>query len=306
MSRCREHLAMTFARMSRRQFLAASAAATTWITLGPRDLLAADEPLHVELGVCAALEKHAAIKAAGFSYIESGARDILCPREPEEKFEARLRQIQAASLPIAACNGMLPADLKIVGPEVNLNAVVAYAKTLCARAKKAGVKILVMGSGKTRQVPEGFEVAKARQQFIEFGKAVGPIAGENGVTIVLENLNRGECNFINRVEEGLELLEAIGSDHFQSFGDIYHMQREDESPASFVKAGARVRHVHIAEKKDRTAPGVAGDDFRPYLKALKQIGYRGRISMECRWDKTDFDKQLAAAKKALDEQIASV
>jgi uncharacterized protein YdbL (DUF1318 family) len=39
--------------------------------------------------------------------------------------------------------------------------------------------------------------------------------------------------------------------------------------------------VYAAEREKRTSPGTAGDDFRPYLAALRQVGYRGAIAIEC-------------------------
>ena len=59
-------------------------------------------------------------------------------------------------------------------------------------------------------------------------------------------------------------------------------------------------HCHIAEKQDRTPPGVMGDDFKPYLNALKKINYKGRISLECRWK--NLETELPVAVKVLREQ----
>ncbi len=42
--------------------------------------------------------------------------------------------------------------------------------------------------------------------------------------------------------------------------------------------------MEIAEKQNRTAPGVAGDDFRPYLRELKKAGYHQKIVIEGRWE----------------------
>ncbi len=52
-------------------------------------------------------------------------------------------------------------------------------------------------------------------------------------------------------------------------------------------------HMHIAEKGKRTAPGLSGDNFVPYLMALKKAGYNGGISIEGSWgQKEDFEKTL--------------
>jgi sugar phosphate isomerase/epimerase len=80
------------------------------------------------------------------------------------------------------------------------------------------------------------------------------------------------------------------------------MLRENEGPEALVAAGPLLRHIHIAEKDRRTPPGVAGDDFTPYLQALRRARYAGAISMECRWD--DLARELPAAVKTMREQIA--
>ena len=54
----------------------------------------------------------------------------------------------------------------------------------------------------------------------------------------------------------------------------------------------------------RSAPGVKGDDFTPYFKALKQIGYKGAIALECNWK--DFDKEVECGVAETEKQAASV
>jgi sugar phosphate isomerase/epimerase len=61
-----------------------------------------------------------------------------------------------------------------------------------------------------------------------------------------------------------------------------------------------LKHTHIAEKEKRAAPGVAGDDFRSYFSALKKIGYKGKLSIECIW--ADMEKELPIALQTLQTQ----
>jgi len=122
------------------------------------------------------------------------------------------------------------------------------------------------------------------------------------VVVAIEPLNRDETNFINTVAEGAAVVRETGHPNIRLLADIYHMLRENEGPDALVDAGPLLRHVHIAEKDGRTPPGFAGDDFTPYLRALRRAGYAGAISIECRWD--DLAAQLPAALKALRDQIA--
>ena len=87
--------------------------------------------------------------------------------------------------------------------------------------------------------------------------------------------------------------------------DIFHMLKEDESPDEIVKFGKHIVHCHIAEKENRTPPGVKGDDFRAYLSALKKIGYKGGLSIEC-FTYTDFDKEARRGVEVLKQQLSEV
>ena len=73
------------------------------------------------------------------------------------------------------------------------------------------------------------------------------------------------------------------------------MLQEDESPEAITKAGLRIHHVHIAQRGSRLAPMPGGTDFRPFFKALKGIGYRGKLSLECGWKKGVTDPAQACA-----------
>jgi len=58
------------------------------------------------------------------------------------------------------------------------------------------------------------------------------------------------------------------------------MMRENESPKSIIDAADLLGHCEIAEKQTRSFPGVMGDDFKPYLRALRKANYKGKIFIE--------------------------
>jgi sugar phosphate isomerase/epimerase len=82
------------------------------------------------------------------------------------------------------------------------------------------------------------------------------------------------------------------------------MLKENESPDVIRKAKGYVVYCEVAEKNGRTPPGVQGEDFKPYFAALKQIGYRDRIMIECRWE--NVDTQAGPAFEYLRGQINAV
>jgi sugar phosphate isomerase/epimerase len=129
---------------------------------------------------------------------------------------------------------------------------------------------------------------------------MAPIAEEHNIDIALEPLNSKECNFINSVAEGGEIVKDVNHKNFRLMADFYHMMMENESPGIILKYKDQLCHVHIAEKTGRSAPGVNNEDFTPYFKALKNIGYNGLISIECNW--TNLEEQAGKALQTIKNQ----
>jgi sugar phosphate isomerase/epimerase len=82
------------------------------------------------------------------------------------------------------------------------------------------------------------------------------------------------------------------------------MLKENEPPQHIIDAGNLIGHVEIAEKAKRTLPGVVGEDFRPYFRALKTIGYKGPIVIEAFINKSD--QEIPLAHKYLTKQLREV
>jgi sugar phosphate isomerase/epimerase len=195
----------------------------------------------------------------------------------------------------------MPGKLKLVGPEHNQQAVLDYVDTVMRRCRLAGVKVVVLGSGEARRVPPGFDSSAARRQFIEVARKMAVLAENQGIIIAMENLNRSETNFGNTLLDVFLMAREINRPGFKVTADIYHMLREDESPGSIREAGSWLVHCHIAEEKERAYPGKFGEEFKPYITALKDIDFTGKIMMECGWK--DLQKESPAALQYLQKQL---
>ncbi len=235
-------------------------------------------------------------------FIEGHVVNFLSPEAPDADFAPRATALRACGLPMPAANVLLPAALKCSGPDIDYARLDRYAQTVFRRAKEIGMTIIVFGSAGARMVPEGFPLAKGFEQYVDVLKQFGPLAEEHGVTLVVEPLNRGECNLVNTVLEGAEAVRRANTNGVKLLVDIFHMLRNGESPDDIAKVGPLIRHAHIAEKKDRAAPGVNGEDFRAYLRALQRTGYNGRLALEPIW--TDLPSQIGPALKELRQQLA--
>ncbi|CAH1001856.1 hypothetical protein LEM8419_02764 [Neolewinella maritima] len=262
----------------------------------------ADPPPVPAIGVVQQLENDSLLYAAGFTVLVDATPRILSPRHlSEEAFEAQLATIAGLRVPLYGCNLFIPADLKVVGPEVDEAAVLAYVDTVLRRAQRAGLTLITWGSGGSRQVPEGFAQARATEQFVYMARKVADVAQTYGILLVLENLNSGECNFITTLVEALAIVKAVDHTHLRLCVDIYHMLVDGEPASSIVGTGPYAVYCELAEREDRAPPGTHGDDFTPYFAALRAEGYRGMVVIECRWN--DLSEQGSAAYAEVSRQL---
>ena len=275
------------------------AGAVLFQNCGPKYSFNLDE----HLGICGTGHAEAA-KAAGLDYLEANVTGFLMPENSDEEFAANKALAATITPPIYSANGFFPGDIKIVGSEADIERAVKYSRTALRRASEIGIKILVLGSSGSRSIPEGFSREEARKQFIDFLKRIAPDAEKNGVIVAIEPLQTEETNFINTVPEGAQIARETGSEYIAVIADLFHMARMKEPPEDIINSADKLVHCHIAEVEERTAPGVKGDDFTPYLKALKIIKYDGRMSFECSWQ--DIDTQLPKAIQTMRKQIQSI
>lgn len=255
-----------------------------------------------EIGVVQDIENDSLLNIIGFRCLVENTAKLLSPRNlSDQQFEASLQTIKKLKVPLYACNIFIPGDLKMVGPKVDEQALLAYVDIVLQRAKAAGLTLITWGSGGSRGVPPGFDREEAKKQFIYLAKKVAAVAAKYDILLALENLNSTECNFMNKLGEALEVVKAVDHKNFRLCIDIYHMLKENESPAAIAGTKKYAIYCEVAEKEGRAPPGVHGEDLRPYFSALKKEGYRGKIVMECRWQ--NLAAQGAMAYQNLRRQI---
>jgi sugar phosphate isomerase/epimerase len=234
----------------------------------------------MRFGICTSVERASEAKSAGGDFVEENVQTLLAAQTAEPGWPGRQR-VAAAALAVPAANCLVPGSLKITGPEARADALKSYMSTVLSRAAITETRTLVFGSGGARNVPEGFDRATARTQIVEFLQTSAPLAAQHGVTLVIEPLNRKECNIINSVAEAMEYVRELNHPNVQCLVDSYHLWLEDEPLENVRAAMPWIKHVHVADKVGRTPPGESGkSDYGPLFSILKSRNYDGMISIE--------------------------
>ena len=232
-----------------------------------------------QIGICVDPDKFEAAQAAGFDYVETNASKVAALTD--EEFEKLAAQVAQLRIPVAATMSFIPGAIKLTGPEVNPARQMAYVTATLARLKRLGVKVVVLGSGGARRVPDGFSRDEAFAQMVDFCRRIAPVARDNGITIVVEPLRKQETNIINTAREGLALVKAVDRPEIRLLVDYYHLAEEGENADIISEAGPLLAHTHIANPTGRVFPLNADESpYAGFFSNLCNIKYQGRLSIE--------------------------
>ena len=105
-------------------------------------------------------------------------------------------------------------------------------------------------------------------------------AGQVGVKLAVEWLNRFECYFLNCGADTAQFVRAVDHPACGMMYDTFHANIEEKCVRSSIKAGGdKLFHVHISEN-DRSTPGQGGVNWQKNFDAIKEVGYDGWMVVE--------------------------
>jgi D-psicose/D-tagatose/L-ribulose 3-epimerase len=111
-------------------------------------------------------------------------------------------------------------------------------------------------------------------------RPIAAYAGERGVMLGLEPLNRYETSVFNTTAQLLDLIDDLPAESVGLNLDAYHMNIEEKDPAAAIRsAGDRLVHYQVAGN-DRGTPGEDHLDWVGIRDALRAVGYGGVIGIE--------------------------
>ncbi|MBQ6086860.1 MAG: sugar phosphate isomerase/epimerase [Bacteroidales bacterium] len=157
-------------------------------------------------------------------------------------------------------------------------------REIIVAAGKLGATGVIMVPAFNGQEPCKPHTQATRDYLCEQLHDLGEFAVENGTTVILEPLNRGECFYLRLVADAAAIARDSDSKGVKCMGDFWHMKEETSDYGAFWSAGTEyLQHVHIASRGRRKTPGEDGelDNYVDGFRALKQMGYDKYVSFEC-------------------------
>jgi D-psicose/D-tagatose/L-ribulose 3-epimerase len=149
---------------------------------------------------------------------------------------------------------------------------------LCADLGAGGR--MVVGGSKERSTMNGCTVAEAVGR-IEDGLArLAPHAAERRITLLLEPLAPRLSDVINSMDEVARIVRQVNSPAVTGMFDVHNAAAETLPHGDVIRKHFRyIGHVHFNEM-DGKRPGLGDYDYKPVMQALKDLSYKGWISVE--------------------------
>ena len=145
--------------------------------------------------------------------------------------------------------------------------------------------------GKARLVSKEQRKAEWQRAVLNLRK-VCHTAGDMGLDIALEPLNRFESDLVNTCADVMKLIAEIDHPAAKVLLDGFHMNIEEpDIEKAILLAGNKLIHVQVSENH-RGIPGTGQTQWNALHKGLSAVSYRGVVSIE---SFTPNVKELAGA-----------
>jgi sugar phosphate isomerase/epimerase len=159
-------------------------------------------------------------------------------------------------------------------------ATVAYLTALVELCHELGGSVLVFGSPQQRNLRPGVSNDEGMKYAAEILQTLMPTCAARGVTIAVEPLGPAEGDFLLTAASAVELIRMVGSPQCQLHLDCKAMASEAQPVADVIRANSQhLVHFH-ANDPNKLGPGMGDLDFVPILAALREIDYKGWVSVE--------------------------
>ena len=225
-------------------------------------------------------EVFADAKKAGYEFVELAMQGVLpLPAADFDRLAAQLHETGPRAL---SGYNVVPRDLLLVGPAVDRARQDAHIAHVVRRASALRLTYLILNAGAAWKVPDGFSRDEAFNQLADFGRRFATAAAASNLVVLVEPLRSTDSNLLVTINEAVALVEAVKHPSFAMMVDYSFVRITKDDVNALLKAGKHLRHVHIAnpDKNPRTYPLEEGEsDYASFFRVLKQIGYRGGLSV---------------------------
>ena len=256
----------------------------------------------IRFGICALPEQIAAAAQAGYDYVELDLNDVL--RMDENAYRAMAEQMQACGVYAEVVCGLLPGNVPILGESVSAKRIHAALDQTFELARALGAELALFDCPAERMLPPGVDPAMAWRQLGNFVRMLQSYAADAGLRVALLPLRRSIADLMNYVSEATLISAMLRLDRVGVAASGFNMALEAESLPQLKRTGSLLWHMRMSNVLGNRPPRLGdGEDYAATFAALREMGYRGRVTMEgaCRDFAEDASDALACLKQAAED-----
>ncbi|HEY7227686.1 MAG TPA: sugar phosphate isomerase/epimerase family protein [Nitrososphaeraceae archaeon] len=124
------------------------------------------------------------------------------------------------------------------------------------------------------------EKRKLVTSFIKPIRHLAKYAGNYGVELLIEPLNRYSTPICTDSEDAKYIVDLVNEENLGILLDTFHMNIEEDSIYdAIINSNTLLKHVHMSDN-NRKMPGFGHIDFESVTKALKKIKYSRFLTFE--------------------------
>jgi D-psicose/D-tagatose/L-ribulose 3-epimerase len=238
------------------------------------------------------------VKALGFDWIELPLETL-----HDLDFREGAAILREHGLGVSTCAAMSP-DRDLIHPDTSIQQNgLDYIRGCIEASQTLGATNLVgpiySAVGRVWQ-QSASERAADLDLLVTNLRVLARVAGDHGVVLGIEPLNRFETSFINLASQAVEVIDRVSHPACRIMLDTFHMNIEEKSLGAAIRTtGSRLCHFHACEN-DRGAPGSGNVTWDQVKAALADIGYDGPVVIESFTDKVRSIARAAAIWRAFE------
>jgi len=201
-----------------------------------------------------------------------------------EDFAEHKERIRHHGMPFEVCSVPLPVEVRVTERGFNLYAWMEHLKRALRRLAELGCSTLTWSDGRARILPLEGDQTGPKEQVLQFLYVLCGAAEECGMTVLVEPLGPRRTNYLNTLDEVNGLLPQVGKTNLSAVISLRELEAIGLSTSDFVSYTRLIAHVQMENPASPDGARVCprpgdGFDYRPFLRALRQIGYSGVIAL---------------------------
>ncbi len=220
--------------------------------------------------------------ADGFDFVQP-VNDLVANLSDQEVLQQKAR-MKDEGVPLRVCAVPLPANVRVTQRGFNIYVWTEHLKKALHRVAGLGCRKLVWNDGRARVLPVEGEIAALKEQVLQFLYMLCEVAANLDMTVLVEPLGLRRTNFLNTMKETGEFLHRVQKENLSSLISLRELDQIGLSLQDLPKHRQLIAHVHMDNPTFSGGARVCprpedGYDYRPFVQALRMMGYSGDISL---------------------------